>query len=131
MTTKKEKLPSRRTGYTQTFAIGGQTLHLRTGEYEDGRLGEIFVTLQKDGSLVRFLVNCFCIAISIGLQHGVPLSDFVEKFSNVKCDPSGYVNRHQRIKFADSIIDLIFRDLAIHYLGREELANRKNEEPKC
>jgi len=130
MTTEKEKLPARRTGYTQTFVIGGQTLHLRTGEYADGRLGEIFVTLQKDGSLVRFLVNCFCIAVSIGLQHGVPLKDFVDKFTEVKCDPSGIVQRHEKIKMSVSIIDLIFRDLAIHYLGREELANIKSEENK-
>lgn len=117
----KKKLPQRRRGYTQKMVVGGQTLFLHTGEYEDGTLGEIFIDLAKTGSLLRAVMNGFCIAISIALQHGAPLEGLVDKFTFFKFDPSGIVQGHQHIKRADSIIDAVFRDLGIHYLNREDL----------
>ncbi len=121
----KRRLPSRRVGYTQKMKIGGQTLYLHTGEYEDGTLGEIFIDLDKQGSLMRSLMNCFCIAISVALQYGASLDDLVNKFIYTKFDPSGPVQYHPNIKMASSILDLIFKDLAITYLGRDELKHKK------
>jgi len=120
---KREQLPARRIGYNQTSIVGGEKIHLRTGEYPDGRLGEIFVSLNKDGSFLRLMMNCFCIAVSLGLQYGVPLEAFVEKFSGQRGKPSGVVIGHPHIKMASSLLDFIFRDLAIHYLGRNDMAN--------
>lgn len=121
----KNPLPERRRGYTQKMRIGGQTLYLRTGEYEDGTLGEIFVDLSKEGAMIRSLVNCICITVSVALQNGTSLEDLVDKFLHTKFDPSGPVECHSHIKMASSITDLIFRDLAINYLGRNDLKHVK------
>lgn len=121
----KKSLPYRRGGYTQKMRIGGQTLYLRTGEYEDGSLGEIFVDLSKEGAMIRSLVNSLCITVSVALQNGTSLEDLVDKFLHTKFDPSGPVECHPYIKMASSITDLIFRDLAINYLGRDELKHVK------
>jgi ribonucleoside-diphosphate reductase alpha chain len=101
--------------------IDGHTLFLRTGEYPDGRLGEIFVSLGKQGDLISSMVNSFCIVTSIALQCGTPLEDLVKNFVFSKFEPSGCVQNHDHIKIATSILDAIFRDLAIHYLGRDDL----------
>ena len=115
------KLPQRRNGYTQKMVVGGQSLYLRTGEYPDGRLGEIFVSLGKEGDLISSLINSFCIVTSIALQSGTPLEDLVKNFVFSKFEPSGQVQNHAHIKMASSILDVIFRDLAINYLGRDDL----------
>jgi ribonucleoside-diphosphate reductase alpha chain len=115
------RLPQRRKGYTQKMQIDGVTLFLRTGEYPDGSLGEIFVSLGKEGDLISSLVNSFCIVTSIALQSGTPLEDLVKNFIFSKFEPSGCVQNHPNIKIATSILDAIFRDLAIHYLGRDDL----------
>ena len=120
---QKRKLPSKRQGYTQKIAIGGHEMYLRTGVYEDGTLGEIFLDMAKEGSAFRALMNNFAIAISTGLQYGVPLEVFIEKFVNTKFEPNGPVVEHDNIKMATSLLDVIFRDLAINYLGRNDLAN--------
>lgn len=119
----REALPSRRNGYTQKVKINGQSLFIRTGEYADGRLGEIFIDLHRQGATLRSMVNCFAIAVSLGLQYGVPLDEFVNAFIFTKFEPSGPVIGHDRLKMATSIIDLIFRELAISYLGRDDLAH--------
>ena len=118
---KRRPLPSRRIGYTQKAIIGGHKLYLRTGEYEDGTIGEIFLDMHKEGAAFRSLMNCFAIAISLGLQHGVPLEEFVEAFLFTRFEPNGPVNLNDRIKMSTSIIDYIFRELAITYLGRTDL----------
>lgn len=115
------RLPQRREGYTQRMEIDGHILFLRTGEYPDGRLGEIFVSLGKEGDLISSLINSFCIVTSIALQSGTPLEVLVNNFIFTKFDPSGCVQNHPNIKIATSILDAIFRDLAIHYLGRDDL----------
>ena len=120
---ERRKLPSRRKGYTQKAVVGGHKLYLRTGEYEDGTLGEIFVDMHKEGAAFRSLMNSFAIAISIGLQYGVPLEEFVEAFSYTRFDPSGVVQGNDTIKLATSVLDYIFRELAISYLERTDLAN--------
>ena len=120
---ERRKLPSRRKGYTQKAVVGGHKLYLRTGEYEDGTLGEIFVDMHKEGAAFRSLMNSFAIAISIGLQYGVPLEEFVEAFSYTRFDPSGIVQGNDTIKMATSVLDYIFRELAISYLERTDLAN--------
>ena len=125
---KKRRLPNRRAGYTQKAVIGTQTIYIRTGEYEDGTLGEIFIDLSKEGSLLRSLMNCFCIAISVALQYGASLEDLCNKFLFTKFEPSGLVKNHPHIKMASSILDLIFRDLAINYLGREDLKHESKPE---
>ena len=117
----RKKLPNRRVGYTQKMKVGGQTLYLRTGEYEDGTLGEIFVDLSKTEPLLSAMINGFCISISAGLQHGVPLDWLVGKFTFFKFEPAGLVECHEDIKMATSILDAIFRDLGINYLGRNDL----------
>lgn len=124
---RRRRLPDRRRGYTQKAVIGGHKVFLRTGEYEDGTLGEIFVDMHKEGAAYRSLMNCFAIAISIGLQHGVPLEKFVEQFLFTRFEPNGIVKGHDRVKLATSIIDYMFRELAINYLGRHDLAHVSEE----
>ena len=119
----RERLPHRRKGYTQKASVGGHKVYLRTGEYEDGRLGEIFLDMHKEGAAFRSLMNNFAIAISIGLQYGVPLEEFVEAFTFVRFEPSGIVEGNDRIRMATSIVDYIFRELAVSYLDRDELAH--------
>jgi ribonucleoside-diphosphate reductase alpha chain len=120
---EQEKLPSRRKGYTQKAKVGGHTVFLRTGEYEDGRIGEIFIDMNKEGATLRALLNNFAIAISLGLQYGVPLEEYVEAFTFTKFEPAGLVQGNDTIKMASSILDYIFRELAISYLGRNDLAH--------
>ncbi|RMD48061.1 MAG: vitamin B12-dependent ribonucleotide reductase, partial [Ignavibacteria bacterium] len=120
---KRRRLPDRRTGYTQKAKISGQTVYIRTGEYENGQLGEIFIDMHKEGAAFRSLLNSFAIAVSLGLQHGVPLDEFVEAFVFTRFEPSGPVMGNARIKMATSVIDYIFRELAVTYLGRNDLAH--------
>lgn len=115
--------PHRRKGYTQKATVGGHKVYLRTGEYEDGRLSEIFVDMHKEGAAFRSLMNNFAIAISIGLQYGVPLEEYVESFTFTRFEPSGMVSGNDTIKMATSILDYIFRELAVSYLGRNDLAH--------
>lgn len=119
----RHKLPGRRKGYTQKAVVGGHKVYLRTGEYEDGKLGEIFVDMHKEGAAFRSMMNNFAMAISIGLQYGVPLEEYVEAFSFTRFEPSGIVSGNDAIKVATSILDYIFRELAISYLGRTDLAH--------
>ena len=125
---KRRPLPARRNGYTQKAVIGGHKLYLRTGEYEDGTVGEIFLDMHKEGAAFRSLMNCFAIAISLGLQHGVPLEEFVEAFVFTRFEPNGPVKLNDRIKMSTSIIDYIFRELAVTYLDRYDLAQVKDED---
>ncbi|GES51827.1 ribonucleotide-diphosphate reductase subunit alpha [Rhizobium sp. NBRC 114257] len=119
----QEKLPSRRKGYTQKAKIGGHTIFLRTGEYDDGRLGEIFLDMNKEGSALRAFINNFAISVSLGLQYGVPLEEYVDAFTFTKFEPAGIVTGNDAIKNATSILDYVFRELAISYLGRHDLAH--------
>ncbi|HJU05440.1 MAG TPA: LAGLIDADG family homing endonuclease [Nitrospiraceae bacterium] len=119
---RRRRMPERRNGYTQKAIVGGHKIYLRTGEYTDGTLGEIFLDMHKEGAAFRSLMNCFAIAISLGLQHGVPLEEFVEAFVFTRFEPNGPVKLNDRIKMSTSIIDYIFRELAITYLGRHDLA---------
>jgi len=125
---KRRPLPARRNGYTQKAIIGGHKLYLRTGEYEDGTLGEIFLDMHKEGAAFRSLMNNFAIAISLGLQHGVPLEEFVEAFVFTRFEPNGPVRLNDRIKMATSIIDYIFRELAITYLERSDLSQVQEDD---
>jgi ribonucleoside-diphosphate reductase alpha chain len=125
---KRRRLPDRRAGYTQKAKIGGHTVYIRTGEYEGGELGELFLDMHKEGAAFRSLMNCFAIAVSLGLQHGVPLEEFVDAFVFTRFEPNGMVNGNPRIKMATSIIDYIFRELAITYLDRQDLAQVKLED---
>lgn len=125
---KRRRLPQRRKGYTQKANIGGHNVYLRTGEYDDNSLGEIFLDMHKEGAAFRSLMNCFAIAISLGLQHGVPLEEFVEAFVFTRFEPSGMVVGNDQIKMSTSIIDYIFRELAITYLDRNDLAHVKPED---
>jgi ribonucleoside-diphosphate reductase alpha chain len=120
---ERRRLPQRRKGYTQKAVVGGHKVYLRTGEYEDGALAEIFIDMHKEGSAFRSLMNNFAIAISIGLQYGVPLEEFVEAFTFTRFEPSGMVEGNDTIKMSTSLIDYIFRELAISYLGRNDLAH--------
>ena len=120
---KRRRLPDRRTGYTQKVKINGQTVYVRTGEYENGQLGEVFIDMHKEGAAFRSLLNCFAISISLGLQHGVPLEEFIDAFVFTRFEPSGVVTGHSRIKMATSVIDFIFRELAVTYLGRNDLSH--------
>ena len=120
---KRRKLPNRRGGYTQKAEVGGHKIYLRTGEYNDGTLGEIFLDMHREGAAFRSLMNCFAISISLGLQHGVPLEEFVEAFLFARFEPNGLVDGHRSIKRSTSIIDYIFRELAITYLNRQDLAH--------
>tara|TARA_B100001123_G_scaffold427677_1_gene543557 strand:- start:1876 stop:2688 length:813 start_codon:yes stop_codon:yes gene_type:complete len=119
----RTKMPDRRKGYIQKVTIGNHKLYLHTGEYNDGKLGEIFIDTSKEGELVKALMNNFAIAISLGLQYGVPLDEFVSAYVGTKFEPSGKINGNDRILSATSILDYIFRELAISYLGREDLAH--------
>jgi ribonucleoside-diphosphate reductase alpha chain len=120
---QRRKLPDRRSGYTQKARIGGHKVYLRTGEYEDTTLGEIFLDMHKEGAAFRSLMNCFAIAVSLGLQHGVPLEEYVDAFVFTRFEPNGLVSGNEQIKYATSVIDYIFRELAISYLGRTDLAH--------
>ena len=123
---KRRKLPFRRKGYTQKAKIGNHSVYLRTGEYENGQLGEIFIDMHKEGAAFRSLMNCFAIAISLGLQHGVPLDEFVDAFVYTRFEPNGIVIGNPNIKMSTSIIDYIFRELAVTYLNRNDLSHIEN-----
>jgi ribonucleoside-diphosphate reductase alpha chain len=120
---KRFSMPDRRKGYIQKATIGKHKVYLHTGEYEDGKIGEIFIDTSKEGELVKALMNNFAIAISLGLQYGVPLDEFVNAYVGTKFEPSGKVHGNDRILSASSILDYIFRELAISYLNREDLAH--------
>ena len=120
---KRFSMPDRRKGYIQKASVGDHKVYLHTGEYEDGKIGEIFIDTSKEGELVKALMNNFAIAISLGLQYGVPLDEFVNAFVDTKFEPSGKVYGNDRILSATSILDYIFRELAISYLNREDLAH--------
>ena len=122
-TNDRSKMPDRRKGYIQKISIGDHKIYLHTGEYDDGKVGEIFIDMNKEGELVKALMNNFAIAISLGLQYGVPLDEFVDAFIETKFEPSGEIKGNDRILSASSILDYIFRELAISYLGREDLAH--------
>jgi len=124
----RERLPQRRRGYTQKAIVGGHKIYLRTGEYQDGRLGEIFIDMHKEGAAFRSLLNNFAIAISIGFQYGVPLEEFVEAFVFTRFEPAGLVQGNDAIKMSTSILDYIFRELAISYLDRSDLAHGQPED---
>ena len=119
----RSRMPHRRKGYIQKVSIGNHKIYLHTGEYDDGKIGEIFIDMNKEGELVKALMNNFAIAISLGLQYGVPLDEFVDAFIETKFEPSGEIKGNDRILNASSILDYIFRELAISYLGREDLAH--------
>ena len=119
----RSKMPDRRKGYIQKVSIRDHKIYLHTGEYDDGKVGEIFIDMNKEGELVKALMNNFAIAISLGLQYGVPLDEFVDAFIETKFEPSGDIKGNDRILNASSILDYIFRELAISYLGREDLAH--------
>ena len=125
--TEREKMPERRKGYTQKAIVGGHKVYLRTGEYTDGSLGEIFIDMHKEGAGFRAMMNNFAIAVSVGLQYGVPLEEFVDAFTFTKFEPSGMVQGNDSIKNATSILDYIFRELAVSYLDRTDLAHVKPE----
>ena len=124
----RDRLPHRRKGYTQKASINNHKVYLRTGEYMDGTLGEIFIDMHKEGAAFRSLMNNFAIAVSIGLQYGVPLEEFVEAFTFTKFEPSGEVKGNTEIKFSTSILDYIFKELAISYLGRDDLSNERSNQ---
>ena len=125
---QRRRLPNRRSGYTQKAVVGGHKIYLRTGNYDDGSLGEIFLDMHKEGAAFRSLMNNFAIAVSLGLQHGVPLDEFVDAFVFTRFEPNGMVSGHDRIRMSTSIIDYVFRDLAINYLGRHELAQIQDDD---
>ena len=122
-TNSRFKMPDRRKGYIQKAQIGDHKVYLHTGEYDDGKIGEIFIDTNKEGELVKAMMNNFAIAISLGLQYGVPLDEYVDAFLDTKFEPSGNVIGNDRILSASSILDYVFRELAISYLGKEELAH--------
>jgi ribonucleoside-diphosphate reductase alpha chain len=124
----REKMPDRRTGYIQKAVVGGHKVYIHTGEYRDGRLGEIFIDMHKEGAAFRAMMNNFAIAISLGLQYGVPLEEYVEAFTFTRFEPAGFVQGNERIKNATSILDYVFRELAISYLGRTDLSHVNPEE---
>jgi ribonucleoside-diphosphate reductase alpha chain len=124
---KREHLPSRRRGYTQKARIGGQKIFLTTGEYEDGRLGEIFLTAAQTGTLLQALLDSFSISVSLSLQHGVPLEEYVEAFTHTKFEPCGPVSGDERIKMASSILDYVFRELEATYLKKETIQESETE----
>jgi ribonucleoside-diphosphate reductase alpha chain len=120
---EREKLPDRRKGYTQKAVVGGHKVYLRTGEYDDGRLGEIFIDMHKEGAALRSFINNFAIAVSLGLQYGVPLDEYVDAFTFTRFEPAGPVQGNDSIKYATSILDYVFRELAVSYLERFDLAH--------
>jgi ribonucleoside-diphosphate reductase alpha chain len=121
------RLPQKRRGFTQEARVGGHKVFLRTGEYEDGSLGEIFIDMHKEGAAFRSLMNCFAMAVSVGLQYGVPLETYVEQFTFTRFEPHGVVSGHPNIKFATSIVDYIFRVLGVEYLKRYDFAQVQPE----
>ena len=125
---RRRRLPQRRSGYTQKAAVGGHKVYIRTGNYPDGSIGEIFLDMHREGAAFRSLMNCFAIAISLGLQYGVPLEEFVEAFVFTRFEPNGMVMGHDRLRMSTSVIDYVFRDLAISYLGRHDLAHVSDED---
>jgi ribonucleoside-diphosphate reductase alpha chain len=125
---KRRLLPDRRKGYTQKARVGGHTIYLRTGDYDDGTLGEIFLDMHREGAAFRSLMNCFAIAVSLGLQHGVPLEEFVDAFVFTRFEPNGVVSGNPQIKMSTSIIDYVFRELAITYLHRNDLGHVGEED---
>lgn len=125
---KRRPMPARRRGYTQKARVGGHKVYIRTGEYDDGTLGEVFIDMHREGAAFRSLMNCFAIAISLGLQYGVPLEEFVEAFVFTRFEPNGTVQGHDNIKMSTSVIDFIFRELAFSYLGRNDLVQVKPED---
>ena len=125
---KRRRLPDRRTGYTQKAKINGQSVYIRTGEYDNGQIGEIFIDMHREGASFRSLINCFAISISLGLQHGVPLEEFTDAFVFTRFEPSGIVTGNEKIKMATSVIDYIFRELAVTYLGRNDLSHVDTDE---
>lgn len=127
---KRRRLPDRRSGYTQKAKINGQSVYIRTGEYDNGQIGEIFIDMHREGAAFRSLLNCFAISISLGLQHGVPLEEFADAFVFTRFEPSGIVTGNEKIKMATSVIDYIFRELAVTYLNRYDLAHIEPEEIK-
>jgi ribonucleoside-diphosphate reductase alpha chain len=124
----RRALPNRRSGYTQKAKIGGHSVFLRTGEYDDGSLGEIFLDMHKEGAAFRSILNSFAIAVSLGLQYGVPLEEYIDAFTFTRFEPNGMVQGHDYIKMSTSVLDYIFRDLAIAYLDRHELGQIKPED---
>jgi ribonucleoside-diphosphate reductase alpha chain len=120
---ERERMPDRRKGYTQKAVVGGHKVYLRTGEYDDGRLGEIFIDMHKEGAALRSLLNNFAIAVSLGLQYGVPLDEYVDAFTFTRFEPQGPVQGNDSIKYATSILDYVFRELAVSYLERFDLAH--------
>ena len=120
---ERERLPDRRKGYTQKAVVGGHKVYLRTGEYDDGRLGEIFIDMHKEGAALRSFINNFAIAVSLGLQYGVPLEEYVDAFTFTRFEPAGPVQGNDSIKYATSILDYVFRELAVSYMGRFDLAH--------
>ena len=128
---KRKSLPNCRSGYTQKAYIGGHKVYIRTGEYADGTLGEVFIDMHKEGAAFRSLMNCFSIALSLGLQYGVPLEEFVDAFTFTRFEPNGIVQGHDNIKMSTSIIDYIFRDLAMRYLDRYDLVHVAPEDLKA
>ena len=126
---EREKMPDRRKGYTQKAIVGGHKVYVRTGEYDDGRLGEIFIDMHKEGAAFRAMMNNFAIAISLGLQYGVPLDEYVEAFTFTRFEPAGMVMGNDRIKNATSILDYVFRELAVSYLDRNDLAHVNPDSP--
>jgi len=123
MESNRRELPNRRCGFTQKSRIGGHKVYLRTGEYDDGTLGEIFIDMHKEGAAFRCLMNNFAIAVSLGLQHGTPLEEYTDAFTFTKFEPSGIVQGSECIKMSSSIVDYIFRELAVFYSGRDDLAH--------
>ena len=119
---QRRRLPERRKGFTQEGRVCGHKIYVRTGEYEDGTLGEVFIDMHKEGAAFRALMNCFAIAISKGLQYGVPLEEFVDSYSYTRFQPAGKVEGYDRFTRCTSILDYVFRLLAIEYLKREDLA---------
>jgi len=117
------RLPKNRRGFTQEARVGGHKIYLRTGEYRDGTLGEIFIDLHKEGAAFRSIMNCFAMAVSVGLQYGVPLEAFVDQYTFTRFEPQGMVEGHENIKLATSIVDYLFRVLGIAYLQRYDLAH--------
>jgi ribonucleoside-diphosphate reductase alpha chain len=124
----RHSLPNRRLGYTQKAKIGGHSVFIRTGEYDDGRLGEIFLDMHKEGAAFRSLLNSFAIAVSLGLQYGVPLEEYVDAFTFSRFEPNGMVQGHEYVKMATSVLDYVFRDLAISYQDRFDLGQVKPED---
>ena len=125
---RRRRLPKRRHGFTQEARIGGHKVFLRTGEYEDGTIGEIFIDMHKEGAAFRSMMNCFAISVSMGLQYGVPLEDLVDQFCFTRFEPHGRVDGHDNIRVCTSVVDYVFRVLGLEYLGRTDLVHVVGED---